>query len=58
MFWPRKGCIQECLGCEAKSEYNVSAMDWSYLHSNADAMTYQIYVRILIFLYCEALGPI
>jgi len=26
-----KGCIQECCGCEAKSEYKVSAMDWAYV---------------------------
>ena len=26
-----RGCIQECLGCEAKSEYKISAMDWGYL---------------------------
>jgi len=26
-----RGCIQECLGCEAKSEYKVSNMDYSYM---------------------------
>jgi hypothetical protein len=26
-----KGCIQECLGCEAKSEYKVSKMDYQYI---------------------------
>jgi len=26
-----KGCLQELCGCEAKSEYKVSAMDWSYI---------------------------
>lgn len=26
-----RGCIQECLGCEAKSEFHVSAMDFQYL---------------------------
>jgi len=27
-----RGCLQECLGCEAKSEFKVSAMDWPYLN--------------------------
>lgn len=26
-----RGCIQECLGCEAKSEFKISAMDTSFL---------------------------
>jgi len=26
-----KGCLQECCGCEAKSEYKVSNMDWQYI---------------------------
>jgi len=26
-----RGCLQECLGCEAKSEYNISKLDWSKL---------------------------
>lgn len=26
-----RGCLQECLGCEAKSEYKVSAMDYQYI---------------------------
>jgi len=26
-----KGCLQECLGCEAKSEYKVSNMDLAYI---------------------------
>lgn len=26
-----RGCLQECLGCEAKSEYKVSNIDHSYL---------------------------
>jgi len=26
-----KGCLQECLGCEAKSEYKVSKMDQAYI---------------------------
>lgn len=30
-----KGCIQECCGCEAKSEYKVSNMDWSYLEGTS-----------------------
>lgn len=29
----RKGCIQECLGCEARSEYNISPMDFSYMET-------------------------
>lgn len=29
-----RGCLQECLGCEAKSEFKISAMDWSYLDGN------------------------
>jgi len=28
-----KGCFQECLGCEAQSEYKVSAMDWEYMNN-------------------------
>jgi hypothetical protein len=30
-----KGCLQECLGCEAKSEYKVSNMDYSYIEGTA-----------------------
>mmetsp|Transcript_107713 Transcript_107713/g.214041 ORF Transcript_107713/g.214041 Transcript_107713/m.214041 type:complete len:291 (+) Transcript_107713:66-938(+) len=30
-----KGCCQECFGCEAKSEYKISAMDWGYLESTS-----------------------
>lgn len=26
-----RGCLQECLGCEAKSEFKISGMDWQYL---------------------------
>jgi hypothetical protein len=26
-----RGCLQECMGCEAKSEYKISNMDFSYL---------------------------
>lgn len=26
-----RGCLQECLGCEAKSEFEVAPMDWSQL---------------------------
>jgi len=26
-----RGCLQECMGCEAKSEYKVSNIDWEYL---------------------------
>ena len=29
-----RGCIQECLGCEAKSEFKISAMDWPMLHDS------------------------
>lgn len=28
-----KGCCQECFGCEARSEYKISGMDWEYLES-------------------------
>lgn len=27
-----RGCLQECCGCEAKSEFKVSAMDWPFLN--------------------------
>jgi len=30
-----RGCIQECMGCEAKSEYKISAMDFQYMQSGA-----------------------
>merc|ERR1719446_1402586 len=30
-----RGCLQECLGCEAKSEYKVSKMDWSYIEGTS-----------------------
>jgi len=30
-----KGCCQEILGCEAKSEYKISAMDWGYLDTTS-----------------------
>lgn len=40
-----KGCLQECLGCEAKSEYKVSNMDYSMIESGTilkeGAMTQQ-----------------
>lgn len=26
-----RGCIQECLGCEAKSEYKISKMEWDMI---------------------------
>jgi hypothetical protein len=26
-----RGCLQECMGCEAKSEYKVSEMDFNYI---------------------------
>lgn len=26
-----KGCLQECLGCEAKSEYKVAPLDWNHI---------------------------
>lgn len=26
-----RGCLQECCGCEAKSEFKISSMDWSQL---------------------------
>lgn len=26
-----RGCLQECLGCEAKSEYKISAMEWDMI---------------------------
>lgn len=26
-----RGCLQECMGCEAKSEYKISAMDKTYM---------------------------
>ena len=26
-----RGCLQECMGCEAKSEYRVSEMDFDYI---------------------------
>eukprot|EP00933_Yihiella_yeosuensis_P038210 TRINITY_DN3215_c0_g1_i1.p1 TRINITY_DN3215_c0_g1~~TRINITY_DN3215_c0_g1_i1.p1 ORF type:complete len:320 (-),score=78.94 TRINITY_DN3215_c0_g1_i1:730-1614(-) len=29
-----RGCFQECLGCEAKSEFKISNMDWGYLDGN------------------------
>ena len=28
-----RGCLQECMGCEAKSEFKISPMDWGYLES-------------------------
>jgi len=28
-----RGCLQECMGCEAKSEYKISAMDFGYMSS-------------------------
>lgn len=28
-----RGCFQECLGCEAKSEYKISNMDFGYMES-------------------------
>jgi hypothetical protein len=28
-----RGCLQECMGCEAKSEYKVSEMDYHYINS-------------------------
>mmetsp|Transcript_5587 Transcript_5587/g.11374 ORF Transcript_5587/g.11374 Transcript_5587/m.11374 type:complete len:283 (-) Transcript_5587:162-1010(-) len=28
-----RGCCQECMGCEAKSEYKISAMDFGYMKS-------------------------
>lgn len=28
-----RGCLQECMGCEAKSEYKVSEMDYAYIDS-------------------------
>jgi len=28
-----RGCCQECMGCEAKSEYKISAMDFSYMET-------------------------
>eukprot|EP00927_Polykrikos_kofoidii_P060332 TRINITY_DN55336_c0_g1_i1.p1 TRINITY_DN55336_c0_g1~~TRINITY_DN55336_c0_g1_i1.p1 ORF type:complete len:284 (-),score=47.05 TRINITY_DN55336_c0_g1_i1:116-967(-) len=28
-----RGCLRECMGCEAKSEYKISAMDFGYLQS-------------------------
>jgi hypothetical protein len=28
-----RGCLQECMGCEATSEYEISKMDWAYLGS-------------------------
>lgn len=28
-----RGCLQECMGCEAKSEYKISAMDFGYMNS-------------------------
>jgi len=28
-----RGCMQECMGCEAKSEYKISAMDFSYMET-------------------------
>jgi len=30
-----KGWCQECMGCEAKSEYTISAMDWGYVESTS-----------------------
>jgi hypothetical protein len=27
-----RGCLQECMGCEAKSEYKVSEMDFGYIN--------------------------
>uniref|UniRef100_A0A7S0FDM4 Phospholipid scramblase n=1 Tax=Pyrodinium bahamense TaxID=73915 RepID=A0A7S0FDM4_9DINO len=40
-----RGCCQECMGCEAKSEYKISAMDFGYMRSggwlNEGAMTQQ-----------------
>jgi len=28
-----RGCCQECMGCEAKSEYKISAMDFNYMET-------------------------
>jgi len=28
-----RGCLQECMGCEATSEYEISKLDWAYLGS-------------------------
>jgi len=28
-----RGCLQECMGCEARSEYKISAMDFGYMES-------------------------
>lgn len=36
-----RGCIQECLGCEAKSEFQVAGLEWSQVDGykvNEDAM--------------------
>mmetsp|Transcript_5983 Transcript_5983/g.22705 ORF Transcript_5983/g.22705 Transcript_5983/m.22705 type:complete len:273 (+) Transcript_5983:100-918(+) len=30
----RRGCRQECLGCEAKSEYKISAMEWNLIYDD------------------------
>lgn len=30
-----RGCLQECLGCEAKSEYKVSNMDYQYIEGTS-----------------------
>lgn len=29
-----RGCIQECLGCEAKSEYKISGIDWNFIYDD------------------------
>jgi hypothetical protein len=29
-----RGCLQECLGCEAKSEYKISAMEWEMIQDD------------------------
>merc|ERR1719502_2176460 len=29
-----RGCLQECLGCDAKSEYQISQHDWSMQEKN------------------------
>lgn len=29
-----KGCVQEFLGCEAESEFNISSFDWGYLNGS------------------------
>jgi len=45
-----RGCFQECMGCEAKSEYKISAMDHQYMETGgilkegATSQTDEMYV--------------